>query len=176
MRDIMGTLLQKICFLRNGLGVILLTIVSWNSQANWLFDGTLIIPPVCQLGHEDPIRVSFGKVGVRKVDGHLFKQNIPYQLNCQGDLNQPWDITLSFNATLAGSGFDNATLRTSSLLNVNKLGIQIQKDGVPLELNKAFAIDTGHLPVLSAVPIKRTGVDLVGDDFTAQGTFAIAFQ
>ncbi|WP_272663240.1 MULTISPECIES: fimbrial protein [unclassified Providencia] len=172
----MQSLLAKVGIPCVGLGVLLLSAFPTVSSANWLFDGTLIIPPVCQLGHEDPIKVSFGKVGVRKVDGNLFKQNIPYQLDCQGDLTKPWDVTLTFSATPAGAGFDNATLRTVSPLNTGKLGIQIQKDGVPLELNKAFTIETGHLPVLSAVPVKRAGMDLVGDDFTAQGTLAIAFQ
>lgn len=147
-----------------------------NSQANWGFDGTLIIPPVCELGTTDPIIVSFGKVGVRKVDGVLFKKQVPYQLDCQGDLNQPWDVTLTFGGTLAGANFDNATLRANSPLNNGKLGIQIQKDGVPLELNKPFAIATGSPPILSAVPVKRAGVDLIGDDFTATGTLTIAFQ
>lgn len=144
--------------------------------ANWKIDGTLIIPPLCQLGQQDPIRVPFGKVGVRKVDGVAFKKDIPYQLNCQGDMSQPWDVTLTFGGTLAGAGFDNATLRTVTPLNSGKLGIQIQKNGQPLQLNKAFAIDVGSPPVLSAVPVKRAGTDLVGDDFTATGTLTIAFQ
>lgn len=145
-------------------------------EANWTFDGTLILPPVCALGQTNPIRVSFGKVGVRKVDGNLFKQDIPYQLNCLGDLSQPWNVTLTFNGTLAGAGFDNATLRTTSPMNNGKLGIQIQKDGIPLELNKAFAIDSSNPPRLSAVPIKRAGTELVGDDFTATATLTIDFQ
>ncbi|EKT60430.1 putative minor fimbrial subunit StfF [Providencia rettgeri Dmel1] len=166
---------QVMCFL---LGGTLMTsvILPREAQANWVFDGTLVLPPICQLAHSDPIRVSFGKVGVRKVDGNLFKQVIPYQLLCQGDLNQPWDVTLTLAGTLAGANFDNATLRTNSPLNNGKLGIQIQKDGVPLELNKPFAINTGSPPVLSAVPIKRAGVELIGDDFTATGTLTIAFQ
>ncbi|EIU7559090.1 MULTISPECIES: fimbrial protein [Providencia] len=172
----MLSLLQKIKVFLGYFWLVLFFMMPLGAQANWLFDGTLIIPPVCQLGHENPIKVSFGKVGVRKVDGNLFKQDIPYQLNCQGDLSQPWDVTLTLTGTLAGTGFDNATLRTNSLLNTGKLGIQIQKNGVPLELNKAFAIETGNLPKLSAVPVKRAGVDLVGDDFTAQATLAIAFQ
>lgn len=147
-----------------------------SSQANWVFDGTLILPPVCQLGHSDPIRVSFGKVGVRKVDGNLFKRDIPYQLDCQGDINQPWDVTLMFTGTAAGTGFDNATLRASSPQNAGKLGIQIQKDGAPLELNKAFAINSANPPRLSAVPVKRAGMELIGDDFTATGTLTIHFQ
>lgn len=146
------------------------------AQANWQIDGTLIIPPVCQLGQQDPIKVSFGKVGVRKVDGAAFKKDVPYQLNCLGDMSQPWDVTLTFGGTLAGTGFDNATLRTITPLNTGKLGIQIQKNGQPLELNKAFAIDVGTPPILSAVPVKRAGTDLVGDDFTATGTLTIAFQ
>ncbi|NCG54968.1 fimbrial protein [Serratia fonticola] len=155
---------------------IALMVVSSLAQANWAFDGTLIIPPRCQLAASDPIRVSFGKVGVRKVDGVLFKKDIPYQLICQGDLTKPWDVTLTFAGTLAGSGFDNATLRTTSPLNNGTLGIQIQKDGSPLELNKAFAINSGAPPSLSAVPVKRAGTELVGDDFSAIGTLTIAFQ
>lgn len=158
------------------LWVISLMMVSPMVLANWAFDGTLILPPSCQLGHSDPIRVPFGKVGVRKVDGTLFKQDIPYQLDCQGDLTQPWNVTLTFTGTLAGSGFDNATLRANSSLNSGNLGIQIQKDGSPLELNKAFAINSSTPPVLSAVPVKRTGSNLVGDDFTATGTLTIDFQ
>lgn len=146
------------------------------AQANWAFDGTLVLPPTCQLGHSDLIRVPFGKVGIRKVDGILFKQDIPYQLDCQGDLNQPWDVTLTFTGTLAGNGFDNATLRANSPQNSGNLGIQIQKDGVPLELNQAFAINSATPPVLSAVPVKRAGIDLVGDEFTATGTLTIDFQ
>lgn len=144
--------------------------------ANWKIDGTLIIPPVCQLGQQDPIRVPFGKVGVRKVDGAAFKKEIPYQLNCEGDISQPWDVTLTFGGTRAGTGFDNATLRTVTPLNNGKLGIQIQKNGQPLELNKAFAIEVGSPPTLSAVPVKRAGTELIGDDFTATGTLTIAFQ
>lgn len=158
------------------MSLLALVMFSPMAMANWDFDGTLIIPPVCQLGHEDPIKVPFGKVGVRKVDGNLFKKDIPYQLDCLGDLNQPWDVTLTFGGTLAGAGFDNATLRTVTSLNTGKFGIQIQKDGVPLELNKPFTIDPSAPPVLSGVPVKRPGTDLVGDDFTATGTLTIAFQ
>lgn len=175
MRFIMF-LLQKIKVFCGEFCLVIFFMMPLKAQANWLFDGTLIIPPVCQLGHENPIKVSFGKVGVRKVDGNSFKQDIPYQLNCQGDLSQPWDVTLTLTATLAGTGFDNATLRTNSPLNIGKLGIQIQKDGIPLELNKAFVIKAGNLPKLTATPIKRVGVDLVGDNFTAQATLAIAYQ
>ena len=145
-------------------------------EANWTFDGSLILPPACALGQTNPIRVSFGKVGVRKVDGNLFKQDIPYELNCQGDLSQPWNVTLTFSGTLAGAGFDNATLRANSSQNTGKLGIQIQKDGIPLELNKAFAINSSNPPRLSAVPVKRVGAELVGDNFTSTGTLTIDFQ
>ncbi|NXZ85360.1 fimbrial protein [Serratia fonticola] len=159
-----------------GASLLVSMMLSPAAQANWQIDGTLIIPPVCQLGQQDPIKVSFGKVGVRKVDGVAFKKDVPYQLNCQGDMSQPWNVTLTFGGTLAGTGFDNATLRTITPLNTGKLGIQIQKNGQPLELNKAFAIDVGTPPILSAVPVKRAGTDLVGDNFTATGTLTIAFQ
>lgn len=174
MKQKMNSRLAKHCVSLMVLGAVMLPL---SAQANWAFDGRLIIPPVCQLSHDDPIRVSFGKVGVRKVDGNLFKKDIPYALICQGDLSQPWDVTLTFTGQVAGSGFDNATLRPqTSAANNGKLGLQIQKDGVPLELNKAFAIDKGAIPVLSAVPVKRAGTELIGDDFSATGTLSIAFQ
>lgn len=147
-----------------------------SANANWLFDGSLIIPPVCQLSQEDPIKVSFGKVGVRKVDGVAFKQTIPYQLNCVGDMGQPWDISLTFSGAPAGNGFDNATLQTVSSLNNGNLGIQIQKNGQPLPLNNAFLVDQNALPILSAVPVMRAGSELVGDDFTASGTLTVIFE
>ncbi|MBG5898604.1 fimbrial protein [Providencia sp. PROV156] len=147
-----------------------------SANANWLFDGTLIIPPVCQLSQDDPIKVSFGKVGVRKVDGVAFKQTIPYQLNCVGDMSQPWDISLTFSGTPAGNGFDNATLQAISPLNNGKLGIQIQKNGQPQPLNNAFLVDRTALPILSAVPVMRAGSELVGDNFTASGTLTVIFE
>ena len=52
------------------------------TYANWRFDGSLIIPPKCRLSHSDPIKVSFGKVGVNKVDGIHYKEKISYELIC----------------------------------------------------------------------------------------------
>ncbi|EJD6049015.1 MULTISPECIES: fimbrial protein [Providencia] len=156
-------------------GFIMVMSIS-SAQANWAFDGTLIIPPVCQLSHDDPIKVSFGKVGVRKINGTAFKQSIPFQLDCVGDMTQPWDISLIFGGTPAGSGFDNATLRTVTPLNNGKLGIQIQKNGQPQPLNEPFLINAASLPSLSAVPVMRSGSELVGDNFTASGTLTIIFE
>ncbi|MEM7862910.1 fimbrial protein [Morganella morganii] len=155
---------------------IILMNTSYTASANWRFDGTLIIPPICQLGHEDPIRVQFGKIGVRKVDGISFKQKIPYQLDCQGDLGHSWDVKLTFSGILAEFDDKKSTLYTNSPLNNRNLGIQIQKDGEALELNKPFKINTESLPVLEAVPVKREGTELVGDDFSATGTLTITFQ
>lgn len=166
--------MKRQCYLF-GVGLMMMT-APLMIQASWSFDGTLILPPVCELGSSDPILVSFGKIGVRKVDGNLFKQVIPYQLDCQGDLNQLWNVTLTFTGTSAGSGFDNATILTNSPLNNGNLGIQIQKDGSPLELSKAFVINLSNPPELSAVPVKRAGAELIGDDFMATGTLTIDFQ
>lgn len=146
-------------------------------NADWRFEGTLVLPPVCQLNQDNPIQVPFGKVGVRKLDGEAFKQDIPYQIKCEGDEGQPWNVTLMFSGTLAGAGFDNSTLVTAAGAdNEGKLGIQIQKNGIPLELNQPFLINASEPPALSATPVKRPGVELVGGDFTATGTLTIDFQ
>lgn len=146
------------------------------SQANWQFDGKLIIPPVCQLSQENPINISFGKVAIRKIDGINFKKDIPYQLKCDGDINQPWDVSLKFSGQLAGNGFDKSTLSTRTALNKDKLGIQLQNSGKPQPLNEYFSINIKSPPELSAVPIKKSGDKLVADNFTATGTLMIDFQ
>ncbi|HEM7131418.1 MULTISPECIES: fimbrial protein [Providencia] len=146
------------------------------TYANWGFDGSLIIPPKCRLSHSDPIKVSFGKVGVNKVDGIHYKEKIPYELICDGDLTQPWNISLTLSGIAAGAGFDDATLQVKSDQNGNNVGIQIQKDGQPITLNKAFVIDQKTLPALSAVIVKKTGTKLIGDTFNATATLTITFQ
>ncbi|MFH6894027.1 fimbrial protein [Providencia huaxiensis] len=146
------------------------------AHANWGFDGSLIMPPKCRLSHSDPIKVSFGKVGVNKVDGIQYKKEIPYELICDGDLTQPWNISLTLSGATAGAGFDDATLQVKSDQNGNNVGIQIQKDGQPITLNKAFVIDQETLPTLSAVIVKKAGTKLVGDTFNAIATLTVSFQ
>lgn len=146
------------------------------TYANWGFDGSLIIPPKCRLSHSDPIKISFGKVGVNKIDGINNKKEIPYELICDGDLTQPWNISLTLSGIAAGVGFDDATLQVKSDQNGNNVGIQIQKDGQPITLNKAFLIDQKKLPVLSAVIVKKAGTKIIGDTFNAIATLTITFQ
>lgn len=162
------------------MSVVMGALLSGLSYGNWAFDGRLILPPVCQLSQQNPLEVSFGKVGVGKVDGKQYEQSIPYELQCDGEntttLGQRWKVSLTFSGTPAGAGFDDATLKVAGAENAGNAGIRIQKDGTPQPLNTAFLIDVAALPRLSAVPVKRPGSDLVAGDFTATGTLTVSFQ
>lgn len=138
--------------------------------------GVLIIPPVCTLSSTSPINVPFGDIGVRKVDGIQFKKPIPYTLSCSGDTSHDWAITMTFSGTAASFASDGATLRANSPLNGSNLGIQIIKDGAPFVLGVAVAIDPASPPVLEAVPVKRSGTDLLADTFNATGTLRVDYQ
>lgn len=156
--------------------VLTYMLLPFPAQANWQFTGNLIIPPSCQLGKTDPIRVSFGEVAVGKVDGTAYRKNIPFAITCDRNTNYPWDVKLTFGGTLAGTGFDNATLSTRTPKNTGKFGIQIQVNGKPQPLNRPFSIRISAPPVISAVPVKLSNAKLVADDFTASGTLTIDFQ
>ncbi|WP_368884722.1 fimbrial protein [Providencia vermicola] len=144
--------------------------------ANWEFTGNLIIPPICQLAEENPLQVSFGKIGIQKIDGDAFRRQIPFTLNCNKNTHPLWDVKLTFSGNLAGRGFDDSTLYTQTLKNNGKIGIKIQVDGVPQPLNKPFSININAPPIISAVPVKLANTNLIADEFTASGYLTIDFQ
>ncbi|XTZ38504.1 fimbrial protein [Salmonella enterica] len=127
------------------------------------FHGTLRVHQ-CHINNDRDINVHFDKVGVHKVDGVRYKQQIPWQLVC--DASDPsWRLTLILkgNATT----FDNAALTTSA----SGLGIRILQNGQPFEINKAIDIQSGNLPTLEVVPIKNpNAADLQAGAFNATAT------
>lgn len=132
--------------------------------------GTIIIPPPCVIQNDQVIEVDFGsRVGVNKVDGVNYLQDINYTLVCDAV-----DSSRTLSMTISGSfiDFENTALQT----NMANLGIRLLKDGVPLNINNAFTFDYSNPPHLQAVPVKRSGSQLTVGDFEASATMLITYQ
>lgn len=129
-----------------------------------VFYGTLNRPPVCTINDGQKIDVDFGeKVGVNKVDGNNYLQEINYPMSCE-----PGVTGMALGLTFYGavSSFDKAALQT----NMPDLAIRILYNGQPFELNKRINISLGNLPKLEAVPVKKIGSNLTSGAFSVTGT------
>ncbi|WP_152224315.1 fimbrial protein [Pseudomonas sp. SCB32] len=134
---------------------------------NLQFTGNLLAPPACTVSDKGGrIDVRFKRnIAVNRIDGELYRQAIPYQIECPGASNA--DITWHMRLTLKGTHahFDPTALKTS----VNDLGIKVLLGGTALTPNEPREIDVSAStpPVLEAVPVKLTGAALPSTDFTA---------
>jgi type 1 fimbria pilin len=135
------------------------------------FSGTFVISSPCVINNDEVMDISFGNVGVKRVDGTNYKQIIPYSVDCHGAPDDsPLDLTVTGNAT----NYDQAALATSA----EGLGIQIQANGQPMQLNKALSMTLGELSSLelTAVPVKGPEKELTARSFTATATLTAAYQ
>ncbi|HEM8838473.1 TPA: fimbrial protein [Klebsiella aerogenes] len=132
------------------------------------FHGTLKRKP-CHIANDTDISVHFGNVGIKKVDGQRYMQEVPYTIQCE-ETDPSWTLMLSVKGTQAG--FENSALRT----NANGLGIRILADGRPMEINKAMAISYTNPPKLQAVPVQQSGVTLPEQEFSATATLMAEYQ
>lgn len=119
------------------------------------FHGMLTIVD-CSVNGNKSQTVDFGDaVGVHRIDGKRYSQPVPFNVTCtapdKGNI-PPLTLTLSGIVTT----FDKAAVTTG----VDGLGIQLQRDGMPQELNKPITVDYAHLPVLTAVPVLEPGREL----------------
>lgn len=155
--------------LYHSLAVLALTALPlhYASADNLEFTGNLLAPPGCTIGDKGGrIDVRFQRnIAVNRIDGELYRQTIPYQIECPGASGI--GITWHMRLTLVGSyaHFDPAVLRTS----VDDLGIKVLLGGTPLIPNQPREIDvnTPTPPALEAVPVKLTGAALPSTEFTA---------
>lgn len=143
------------------------------AAGNMDFAGVLIAPPQCTVSDKDaPIRVSFGNVLLRKIDGEHYRQPIPYQIKCPGLVaqNSIWKMRLTFKGLAAD--FNPALLRTS----VSGLAIKLFLGERELELNQPRQISLDSLqkpPAFEAVPVKKVGAQLALSQFNASGLLLV---
>ncbi|WP_426763099.1 fimbrial protein [Hafnia paralvei] len=159
---------MMLCLLKSAwLCVVIVVISPAYADSDVKFHGTLVVV-TCQVNQDKLVNVSFGEVGVKKIDGVNYAAAIPFVVTCNnlGGQGNP-GLTLSVNGTAADFN-ENAVATT-----VSGLGIQIMKNGVPLKLNTETEISYAPQPTLTAVPVKADGVELSAGDFHATATLVV---
>ncbi len=79
-------------------------------------------------------------------------------------------MTLSWSGTQ--SDFDDAAVST----DIAGLGIRLKQAGQSFKLNTPLVVDETALPALTAVPVKKSGVDLPEANFEAWATLQVDYQ
>lgn len=134
------------------------------------FRGTLLEPPPCTINGGSDINVDFSnRVGIKKVDGVNYMQNINYDLVCDPNVHS-WVLKLKL--TGIGVSFDTAAVQTS----VSNLGIRILRDNLPFVLGSELTITPASKPQLKAVPVQRPGAVLTEGPFEAVATLQADYQ
>lgn len=136
------------------------------------FQGQFLLYSPCTLNGDRVTDIDFGDVGVDKVDGIRYIQNIPYSVDCHGAPdNMPLNLSISGNV----QPWNPAALVTDA----DGLGIEIQSSGQPFSLN--VPISTTVLGVSSfsftAVPVKESlQKELSPQPFSAVATMTVEYQ
>jgi type 1 fimbria pilin len=148
----------RIAFLRDDSGGVTINV-----------KGIIRNPPPCIINNNQLIDVDFGdELAINKVDGKNYRQNIDYSIVCSGVSSENIKISIQGSST----DFDNATLQT----NMPDLGVELQNDGVKLNVGDWVNSTWPDLPVLQAVPVKRTGSNLATGEFNAGATMVVDWQ
>lgn len=129
---------------------------------------TVVEVPPCTINGNRVIEVDFGDVIVPQIDGNRYLKPINYSLECTGQLTNVMKLAIQGNPTT----FDNSALKT----DVEDFGIAMRVNGQPLAINNWINFVYPNKPVLQAVPVKRTGVDLPGGEFSAGATLMVQYQ
>jgi type 1 fimbria pilin len=135
------------------------------------FTGTFMVSTPCTVNNDQAMDVSFGNVGVNRVDGVAYSKAVPYQVDCHGASDNT-AVVLTINGTR--TGWDDAAVTSTA----TGLGIELQLDGKPLPLNQPFSTTLGALPslTLTAVPVKDPAATLTAEAFTATATILTEMQ
>ncbi|ELQ6221727.1 fimbrial protein [Cronobacter turicensis] len=138
-------------------------------KINYSFTGTMIHSTPCAVNGDQPVTVTFGNVGISKIDTGRYVQELKYTLNCGGATSTD-KVTLLIRATPAV--WDEKAIATS----VPELGVRILDNSNPLELNARIVIpDPSNPPALQVLLLKQPGAELTEQDFTATGTLVVEY-
>ena len=140
------------------------------ANMNVTVKGNILAGPPCVINNNQDIEVNFGSdLYTTKVDGSNYRRAIVYTLNCNSASSQ--NLKLSIQGTDAG--YDNA-LATDK----NDLGIKFYINSAPYNINTwyNFTYNAASLPMIEAVPVRRSGSSLTGGDFSVNATLVIELQ
>lgn len=163
-------LLGGMCCLLASVGNIAMAAQSGDSLSV-TFTGTFNMVSPCTINNDEVIDVYFGNIGIDKVDGINYIQDIPYTVECNGAAD---DTAMQLSINGSAATFDDAAVVT----NAEGLAIQFQENGQPLALNKPLSMSLGALPTvkLRAVPVKAPSAILSAQVFTAVATLAVSYE
>lgn len=123
--------------------------------SNVSFHGYLVQPPNCTISNAQTIEITFQDVLIDDINGSNYEQTVPYSITCDTAVRDPlMEMTLSWSGT--PSDFDNAAVSS----NITGLGIQLKQVGQSFTINTPLVVNETDLPVLTAVPVKKSGVVL----------------
>lgn len=139
-------------------------------QVEMYLRGTLRMPPPCKINDGGIVEVNFGqRVGVKKVDGVNYRQEVNYRITCESTEALPWEMIMTLKGT--ATSFDLAALKT----NNENLGIRIYRDDTPFTINSSFKIDPSNPPRLDAVPVGKPGETLSEGAFTTTALLQVEY-
>lgn len=139
--------------------------------SNISFHGYLVQPPNCSISNGQNIELTFRDVNIDDINGSNYEQVVPYAITCDTAVRDPqMEMTLTWSGTQ--SDFDDSAVAT----DINGLGIHLKQAGSDFKLNTSLVVNETSLPVLTAVPVKKSGVDLPEADFEAWATLQVDYQ
>lgn len=147
--------------------------VTDNSGAvNVTIKGVVVTPPPCTINNNVTIDVNFGDaVDINKVDGNNYLTDVPYTVECTGNSSNNLNLSIQGN----GADFDSSVLDGGH----NGLGIELVFNDKKLSLgdniNFTWSSST-EVPVIKAVPVKKSGATLSTGEFSVGATIVVSFQ
>lgn len=139
--------------------------------SNVSFHGYLVQPPNCSISNGQNIELTFRDVNIDDINGSNYEQVVLYTITCDTAVRDPqMEMTLTWSGTQ--SDFDDSAVAT----DLNGLGIHLKQAGSDFKLHTPLVVNETSLPVLTAVPVKKSGVDLPESDFEAWATLQVDYQ
>lgn len=139
--------------------------------SNVSFHGYLVQLPNCSISNGQNIELTFRDVNIDDINGSNYEQVVPYTITCDTAVRDPqMEMTLTWSGTQ--SDFDDSAVAT----DLNGLGIHLKQAGSDFKLHTPLVVNETSLPVLTAVPVKKSGVDLPESDFEAWATLQVDYQ
>lgn len=154
-----------------GLGCLFLSMQGIAATDNLNFTVKVdIYEKVCIINDNEDIRVNFGEMIIKDVDGVRYKQTIEYTLDCEdGDTNPNLKLRFENNA---GAPFDPTLLNTSD----RNVGILIQADDNKLPLGDWVAFSYNSAPVLTATPVPSGTGGINDGEFSAVALLTVEYE
>lgn len=164
----MKSSVQRLCWLFLLSGVLTSPVRAANTAAITV-KVTVNAGPSCVINNNGPIELEFGSaVLTTEVDGSNYKKPINYTLTCTGNTSNAMKMQISGT----GATFDAEALQTDKA----DLAIALFNGGTQQPVNSWFNFTYPNKPVLTAAPVKKAGIRLVGGEFSAAATMKVDYQ